>query len=373
MYSKNKNNKMLSFNKFKKLYKLERKNVNSNYIANKYAKGMNLFFGTEHGHVKKYRFYDDDPHNIAAVEKDNRIECILVPRRQMEDGTIGSQDVYDPHYIRNESNTKTYYEHLQKTYNLSNLKNRIDNKDLIKYIDTLSSSKDTDYNEKHVSESFDSEMMFDCRMWATELYDQEVNNGNTDDYYGAVFFDFDRVLNSIEGISITYTVEEMKSRHDVELSAVVKYIIGSPKRLQELRLFFGFLEFKKIRACILTNNGACGEREMFYDVCAAIHNSLKRENIFCCRRKINKLVCLYENNVLDEIKNEIKKRKRVSYDSEEDDNDSEEDDNNSDDSEDNNNSDSDEDHSTTNEEVVNDNLKISEIRDYFNLSKRRRR
>ncbi len=303
---------MLSFGKFKKYYRRHHKNSKSDYIVSKYAKGINLFFGTELDSVKKYRFYDDEHANINAVARDSRIECILVPRRQMSDNTIGTEDEVSFEYQRNPVNPnaffrtpssipkKTYPEHVYDTYNLSDPQKLEEHADLVKYLDLMRNNvlRNNGYNERYVSEAFDFKMMNQCRSWATDLNEQEESKGNKDEFYGIVFFDFDRVLNCVEGISILHTKEQMKSQYDIDVSGVVKYIIGSPTRLSQLRELLGYLEFKKIRVCILTNNGACGDREMFYDVCEGIHSCIKRENIFCCRKNSSKLECLYVNKII---------------------------------------------------------------------------
>jgi hypothetical protein len=308
---------MLSFGKFKKHYRRHHQNAKSDYIVSKYAKGINLYFGTELGDVKKYRFYDDEHANINAVSRDSRVECILVPRRQMSDNTIGLEDEKSFEYQRNsvdpnvffKANSipkKTYPDHVHDTYNLSDPQKQEEHADLVKYLNLMRTNVLRNGNERFVSEAFDFQMMNECRSWATNLNEQEESKGNTDEFYGIVFFDFDRVLNCVEGISISHTKEQMKTTYDIDVSGVVKYIIGSPTRLSQLRELLGYLEFKKIRVCILTNNGACGDREMFYDVCEGIHSCIKRQNIYCCRNKSSKLECLYSYEVIPTLTNKRK-------------------------------------------------------------------
>ncbi len=273
-----------SFGSFKKRYK-RKHNTNIQRILHKYTKGIHLKFGTEP--IQKFMFFDDDERNINDVAADVRIKSILLPRRQLSDGTKGKLDIYES----NITPTIDYITHLKREYG-ENFEGHIDLKN---YIDRVVKG-----NEEHyVSEGLSTSYMEECKIWATQLYEQEHNNGNQKQYYGAVFFDFDRVINLCEGYSSYDTPQLMMARFQVVITGILKYIIGSPKRLQELRDFFNFLISKKIRLCILTNNQGC-TTVMFKSLCMILNNSFSN-NIFCCSRKPSKLICIYDSGVLESV------------------------------------------------------------------------
>lgn len=298
-----------SFGKFKKQYSKLHRGVETRVILKKYTKAVNLLnFGNG---VKRYRFYDDDHINIEKVSQDRRIECILVQRRQMSDGTIGREDFSDISYQKIEGiPPKTYFEHLISTYNLMIMTPdnkptlNEEHKDLFEYMKHMRKHvlqpavRFTEYNEKHVSESFDINMINECRQWAQNLYNQESQKNVEQEFYGCVFFDFDRVLNCPEGIAITETIEQLRTLK-IELSGIVKYFVGSPERLQHLRDLFRDLESKKIKLYILTNNSACGPRPAFKKLIQELYAGFSDSNILCCRSiSDGKLECIYLHNAL---------------------------------------------------------------------------
>jgi hypothetical protein len=275
-----------SFGSFKKRYKRKHHDANIQKILHKYTKGIHLKFGTQT--VEKYIFYDDDERNIDDVSVDVRIKSILLPRRQLPDGTKGSLDTYSTTVVPEID----YYTHLQHEYGGEQFTGH---QDLKNYIEKIIIPSGND--EPHVSEGLSTSYMEECKIWATQLYERE--HGNPKEYYGAVFFDFDRVINLCEGFTTLDTPKEMLQRFQVIITGVLKYIIGSPKRLQDLRDFFNFLISKKIRLCILTNNQGCNTM-MFRSICMLLHNSFGN-NIFCCTRKPSKLICIYDSGVLESV------------------------------------------------------------------------
>lgn len=272
-----------SFGSFKKKYKRKHHDITIQKILQKYTKGVHLKFGTQT--IEKYRFYDDDERNINDVSADVRIKSILLRRRQLPDGTKGSLDTYEISVTP----IIDYVTHLKRGYG-ENFEGHLDLKN---YIDKVIKNN----IEPHVSESLSTSYMEECKIWATQLYDQEINNGNNKEYYGAVFFDFDRVINLCEGF-LSYDTPQLMMRHfQVVITGILKYIIGSPTRLEEIRDFFNFLLSKKIRICILTNNQAC-TTPIFISICMILHKSFSN-NIFCCSRKPSKLICIYDSNVIE--------------------------------------------------------------------------
>ena len=245
-----------SFENFKKQYLKLHPRRNSNVILKKYTKALRqLNFGTG---IKKHRFYDDDPNNIELVSQDPRIQCILVQRRQMSDGTKGRKD--SPEYngyqfLTNQTiPSRTYDEHLAYAYNLFSPEKRQEHTDLITFMDLMHNQALHQQNEKHVSEAFDENMITECRQWAGQLLNQELQRNTQNEFIGSVFFDFDQVINAVEGMSVLNSAEDMERQFNVHISGIVKYLIGSPERLQLLRNLFTDLESKKIRVYILTNN-----------------------------------------------------------------------------------------------------------------------
>jgi hypothetical protein len=280
-----------SFGKFKKQYSKLHPHTNTNVILKKYTRSLRLLnFGIG---VKKNRFYDDDPRNIEIVSQDPRIECILVQRRQMSDGTKGTEDTREYRLLLDKTiPTKTYNEHLTSTYNLH--LNSSEHEDLVTYMNVLNQN-----NEKHVTEAFDPTMIAECRQWAQQLYNQEIqkNTQGQQQHFGNVFFDFDQVINTVEGISILDTAAAMKTQFNVDLSGIVKYLIGSPERLRLLRELFADLESKRIKIYILTNNTGCTKLS-FSEVLHELYSGFNKSNILCCASVSGgKLECLYQNNI----------------------------------------------------------------------------
>jgi hypothetical protein len=282
------------FKEFKRKYKQKHPEKKDGLVFRKYTKALykqhTLKFGINEK-ILKYRFYDDNPQYINDVKENKEVFCIEVRRRQMtRDGTVGVNDLEDPEYLHNPDVTPiTYREHLRREYN--NFENESELEMYTNKIYTLHGE------EKRVSEALNEEMMDDCMLWSSLLYEQEndnPNNSNLQQYYGAVFFDFDRVINCLEGYSSYPTEEEMIEHEGVHAITLLKYIIGSPIRLQKLRNLFDFLQNKKVRACILTNNTGC-HKPIFKTVCNLLHQTLTESNIFCCVGLNTKLVCIERN------------------------------------------------------------------------------
>lgn len=281
-----------SFGKFKKQYSKLHPHVNPEVVIGKYTKALRLLnFGEG---LKRCRFYDDDPRNIRDVSEDPRIECILVQRRQMSDGTMGIRDPinnseeynYNPDIPR-----KSYFQHLQNEYS-----NFHGHDDLVKYIQALGG---VNSYESHVSESLSIEQMEECKQWASNVFEHATTTSNSSDSpQGYVFFDFDRVINCCEGYAAPETSQILFAKLGVPISGVLKYVVGSPTRLEKLRELFDYLETKKIYAYILTNNTGC-KKQIFQALLSFLHKSLTPERIICCSNSPTKLICLYNKNLLN--------------------------------------------------------------------------
>ncbi len=87
----------------------------------------------------------------------------------------------------------------------------------------------------------------------------------------AVIFDWDRTLTKVEGIpdvegrkAINESKEHFVSPELLALREdMLRFVMGGPERLQALRDTFALIDRYGAKIFILTNNGACGERQFF--------------------------------------------------------------------------------------------------------------
>lgn len=259
------------------------KNCSEHYARVKYLHGLNKF-GT--GPIKKYRFYDDDRNNIQKMKEDERIQSILVKRRPLQSNTIG---LYDNYHI----NKSIYYrEHIEYVYDINGK-----DADIKNYIEIRRGLKNED--EHHVSEGLDILMLNELKEWADLLYQQEIQT-EQQEYIGCVFFDFDRVLNCLEGITITRNLNDFKTIYNIEPYGILKYIFGSKERYDSIYYTIDYLLQRKIKVCILTNNTACDSHPSFKELLGYYHNYFREypDRIYCSVTYPSKLEFLHQNNLI---------------------------------------------------------------------------
>ena len=110
-----------------------------------------------------------------------------------------------------------------------------------------------------------------------------------------VIFDWDGCLSTIEGIIIpnTLKMEEVYRQNGITDTDIAIYYAGGKKRFQMLKQIFQYLNKKKVRVFILTNNptASCkiqsfsnigpNSRDNFYKVARQIIPQINKEDILC--------------------------------------------------------------------------------------------
>jgi hypothetical protein len=215
--------------------------------------------------LKNIRFYDDSEENIDDVQKDYKIECIHVPRTNTspKGKSQGGEEHEYIRYIRDRGNWD------------------LDNKDSDLY-DVL-----TFYHESpHMQEDEISEALTDKHI--DELLRWTRKNQNAK----CVIFDFDRVINRVEGVIGYDTVAEIRKYH-LKPSGLAKYHIGSKKRMRKIKRMFDELVRRGIDVRIVTNNTAAG-CELFTEILKCIHPVLNKNTIHGSYNHDTKLHCIRE-------------------------------------------------------------------------------
>lgn len=211
---------------------------------------------------RKYtRFYDDSPDNIADVITHGDIECIHVPRVN----TIVPRGM-------------TYNEYVSK-YGGWSLKTS--DKDLQQVLTSLQNEVETE----EVSDSLTSDHMSELRKWV-----RSKPKGSC-----RVMFDFDRVINQVEGMiaGSLKTIADQK----LNISGLAKYHIGSKNRLKDFRKTVNELIKFGASVSVVTNNPGCRD-ESFVAVLNHIHPIFTKATVHCSYRFANKLNCMSARNLL---------------------------------------------------------------------------
>lgn len=211
---------------------------------------------TEPNITKRYtRFYDDSPDNIADVITHGDIECIHVPRVN----TIVPRGM-------------TYNEYVIK-YGGWNLKTS--DKDLQEVLTALHNEVETE----EVSDSLTPEHMSELRKWV-----RSKPKGSC-----RVMFDFDRVINQVEGM-IAGSLKTIADQH-LNIPGLAKYHIGSKNRLKDFRKTIKELLKFDTNVSVVTNNPGCRD-ESFVAVLNYIHPVFTKSTVHCSYRFANKLNCM---------------------------------------------------------------------------------
>lgn len=207
------------------------------------------------------RFYDDAPENIADVIAHGQIECIHVPRVNT---IVPSKMTYNDFVSRHGGwNLKTTDKDLQQV--LTSLKSEIDTEE--------------------VSDALTSVHMSELRKWVRSKPDGSCR----------VMFDFDRVINQVEGM----IAGSLKSIQDqgLNIPGLAKYHIGSKNRLKDFRKTINELLKHNATVSVVTNNPGCRD-ESFVAVLNYIHPVFTSSTVHCSFRFANKLNCMSARNLV---------------------------------------------------------------------------
>lgn len=207
------------------------------------------------------RFYDDSPENIADVITHGSIECIHVPRVN----TLIAKG-------------RSYNEFVRST---GGWKLTGKDADLLQVLDTLKSDADLE----EFSDALTPEHMSELRRWV-----RAKPKGTC-----RVMFDFDRVINMVEGM-IAGSVETIQGQN-LNITGLAKYHIGTKERLQNFRKTVDELLRHNARVSVVTNNPGCQDAS-FVEVLHYIHPIFTKENVHCSYRFANKLNCMSARKLL---------------------------------------------------------------------------
>jgi hypothetical protein len=216
------------------------------------------------------RFYDDSPDNIYDVEKEGLIQCIIVPRttklgpRGEEDGGHRLEYI---NYIREKGG-----------WDLER-----DDRDLERVLRFF--ENESDYSEEAVSDSLQEKDMLELREWFL-----------TNPQAKCVIFDFDRVINRVEGIIGVDTNKELKQL-GISASGLAKYHMGTKERMRVFRRLINELIRLNKKVCIVTNNTAT-DCETFYLILKEIHPYFTEENVFGSWKYPTKLHCIRDKKII---------------------------------------------------------------------------
>ncbi len=215
------------------------------------------------------RFYDDSPDNIADVRKDEKIECIHVARTNR---TVpkGSADGGSGRAYLDFVKSKGGWDLHGQDHDL---------------LDVLRYYKDHSYDEEDTSDSLTEPMMRDLRTWA-----QTNRNAR------AVFFDFDRVINQVEGILSFDTVSDVRGA-GLTVSGLVKYHVGTKSRLALFRRVLDELVRIGIKVHVVSNNEAA-KTEFFVALLKGIHGVFSREVVHASMDYPTKLHCIRQKGLV---------------------------------------------------------------------------
>jgi hypothetical protein len=215
--------------------------------------------------LKNIRFYDDSEENIEDVQKDFNIECIHVPRTDTTPKGR-SQGGEEHEYIR---------------YIRDHGKWDLDNKDSDLYDVLCFYHESPQMQEDEVSEGLTEKHINELLQWTRK-------NPNAK----CVIFDFDRVLNRVEGVIGYDTVAEIRKYH-LKPSGLAKYHLGSKRRMIKLKKMFDELVRRGIDVRIVTNNTAAG-CELFTEILKCIHPVFNKKTIHGSYDHDTKLHCIRE-------------------------------------------------------------------------------
>lgn len=201
-------------------------------------------------------FFDDDPQNLKIVSKDPRVRAIHVEVTKLP--------------------VENYTDSVEHRGGWDPTKDR----DLFEFIEHRRRVGTPDDTFASIGLTFD-QMTAVCR-WVKK-------RGRS----ATVVFDFDYVLNRLEGLILT---------PDAPASGIAKYYVGTHIRLRAIRAMIDCVLRNRGRVFIVTNNGG-SESDVFVNVCHAIHPHFTRDTVkSALPHERNKLTCMYNTGVLEPFK-----------------------------------------------------------------------
>lgn len=231
--------------------------------------------------VKRIRFYDDNNGHISAVNDEfgHMVEGFLVPQNPLLNCITGE-----------EINTLRGYEEYIRECGGWDFDGA--DKDLNELLEMYSKIPN---DHEEVSQALTDRDLDELREWAERLPE---NPGHR--FKGKVFFDWDQVLNHIEGIYVAKTIQEVHDRN-INQSAYLKLCMGSKARMLKVKQLVSFLFAQDIEVNVVTNNGSC-RNEDIDAVFGYITDVLDtRIQVHCCNTYAHKADCIRERNITNGV------------------------------------------------------------------------
>lgn len=217
--------------------------------------------------VRRIRFYDDDPGHITAVQEafPDTIQSIQVPRHPLI------------------LSGRTYLEYLRSPSSGWDLTGEdADLGRMVEYFETHGLT-----NEPVVSQGLQRQDFDDLQDWAERLPEQPGRR-----IKGKVFFDWDQVLNHLEGMRVHASITILRQVPELSPSAYVKMCFGTNERYRMIHSTISMLMRQGVEVHIVTNNAGCtndDEEAIFGHIAAALN---PRIQVHCCRTYPNKAFCI---------------------------------------------------------------------------------
>ncbi len=240
--------------------------------------------------MKRIRFYDDNINHISSVnvQYPDRIEAILVHERPIVTNVTKSRMVEKLH---------DYVSHVEKNGGWDLLGEDKDLLKILRFYKSLPNVTDIDFSQGVTVAAFR-----ELEEWGRRL----PNKAAGDRFKGKVFFDWDRVLNLMEGMytphdGMRYTIQAMQDK-GFEPSGYVKVCLGTKERYAALLRVISTLITEGIEVNIVTNNGACVNNPTVMSQFHYIARALDpRVVVHCCNEFPNKALCIDTRGIADGV------------------------------------------------------------------------
>ena len=240
--------------------------------------------------VKRIRFYDDNNYHIVSVEEKfpDRIDAIQVHELQiLKPGGSPVESLHD------------YVKFVRKHGGWDLTGRDHDLKTILDFYMTFPDAYDVEFSQGVTVEAFQ-----ELEKWARRLPARAPG----DRFKGKVFFDWDRVLNLMEGMYIPRDAATSRSTqaamqaHNLHPRGYVKVCLGTKARYDALKKALRTLIVDNdIQVNIVTNNGSCANDDdtspfqyiaHFLDPLIVVH---------CCNMFDHKAACIDTRGIADGV------------------------------------------------------------------------
>jgi hypothetical protein len=228
--------------------------------------------------VKRIRFYDDNVGHITAVNREfgDMIEGILVHQIPLMNCMTGDMVTM----------LRDYENYIQECGGWDLDGEDSDLNGVLAVYGKIANA------HEEISQALSIQDFDDLQAWAAELPD---NPGRR--FRGKVFFDWDQVLNHIEGMYVHPTIWQVRAQKNVEPSGYLKLCMGSKARMLKVKQTISYLFAHDIEVNIVTNNGSCrnGDADAVFGYISAALDP--RIQVHCCKTYPEKAACIRARDI----------------------------------------------------------------------------